>query len=141
VRDVMVTDVVTIEPAATLVDAARMMEQSNVGMLPVRDDGELRGVITDRDIVVRAVVRNVDASTTPVGDCLTPDLVLAHPDWTTEQAIRAMTHAQIGRLPVVDDDDRLVGVVTLSSLALRAPQMSETLDAAREVSRRSARAS
>src|SRR5918995_2908439 len=77
VRDVMVTDVVTIEPAATLVDAARMMEQSNVGMLPVRDDGELRGVITDRDIVVRAVVRNVDASTTPVGDCLTPDLVLA----------------------------------------------------------------
>jgi CBS domain-containing protein len=55
---------------------------------PVVEDRQLQGVITDRDIFVRAVVRNVDASSTPVGDCLTSDVVSAHPDWTTDQTRR-----------------------------------------------------
>jgi CBS-domain-containing membrane protein len=140
VRDVMVTDVVTIEPSASLESAARAMERANVGVLPVIDEGRVRGVITDRDIVIRAVARGADASATRVEECLTSDVVAARPDWSTDEALQAMSNAQVGRLPVVDDDERLVGVVTLSSLALRTPGKTETLEAAEEVARRSARA-
>lgn len=139
VRDVMVKDVVTIGPEASLTDAARRMEGDNVGMLPVIADGRVKGVITDRDIVVRAIAQEADPRTTRVGDCLSSGTISAHPDWSTEQAMQAMAQAQVGRLPVLDDDDRLVGVVTLSSMAFRAPQKADALAAAQEVSRRSAR--
>jgi CBS domain-containing protein len=140
VANVMVTDVVTIGPSATLVDAARAMEQGNVGMLPVVEGRDVRGVITDRDIVVRAITRNVDLGNTRVEQCFTRDVVCAHPDWTTDQAMQAMADFQVGRLPVVGEGDRLVGVVTLSSMAFRAPDKREALDTSKEVSRRSARA-
>jgi CBS domain-containing protein len=136
----MVTDVVTLPPQSTLVEAALTMQRANVGMLPVVEGGEVRGVITDRDIVVRAIARNADLSTTRVDDCLTDDVICAHADWTTDQAMKAMADARVGRLPVVDEDDRLVGVVTLTSMAFRAPDKREAFDTSKEVSRRSARA-
>lgn len=140
VRDVMVADVVTIEPSASLVAAARRMRDANIGMLPVVDRGRVVGVITDRDIVVRAVAHERDPLTTRVSDCLSEGVIPAHPDWPTEQAIVTMAQAQVGRLPVLDDGQRLVGVVTLSSMAFRAPRKAVALEAAQEVSRRSARA-
>jgi CBS domain-containing protein len=140
VREIMVTDVVTIEPSAPLVEAARRMQDANVGMLPVVDGGRVVGVITDRDIVVRAVACERDLATTTVRDCLSEDVIPAHPDWPTEQAIITMAQAQVGRLPVLDDEQRLVGVVTLSSMAFRSRHKAVALEAARGVSRRSARA-
>jgi CBS domain-containing protein len=116
------------------------MEEANIGMLPVVDGGRVMGVITDRDIVVRAVARGRDAATTPVSDCLSDGVIPAHPDWPTEQAIVTMAQAQVGRLPVLDDDQRLVGVVTLSSMAFRSRHKAVALEAAQEVSRRSAKA-
>jgi CBS domain-containing protein len=136
----MVRDVVTVAPSATLVEAARAMERANIGMLPVVDGGRVRGVITDRDIVVRAIARDVDLSSTRIEQCLTAEVVCARPDWSTDQAMKAMADARVGRLPVVDASDRLVGVVTLSSMAFRAPDQREALDTSKEVSRRSARA-
>ena len=141
VRDIMVENVISIEPAASLTDAARAMEEANIGMLPVVQDGRVLGVITDRDIVIRAVAREADPAATAVGDCLSINAIVAHPDWSTEQAMQTMAQAQVGRLPVLDDGDQLVGVVTLSSLAFRAPEKDETLEAAQEVSRRSAKRS
>jgi CBS domain-containing protein len=141
VQDVMVSKVVTIEPSASLADAARSMREANVGMLPVVDAGRVTGVITDRDIVVRGIARAVDVSSTPVGDCLSSEVICARPDWTTERALKAMGDAQVGRLPVVDADERLLGVVTLSSMALRAPDKREALETAQDVSRRSERES
>jgi len=141
VRDIMVKEVVTIEPSASLTDAARAMEDANIGMLPVVQDGKVLGVITDRDIVVRAVAREADPASTAVGDCLSINAIVAHPDWTPERAMQTMAQAQVGRLPVLDDEDRLVGVVTLSSMAFRAPEKGEALEAAQEVSRRSAKRS
>ena len=140
VRDVMVADVVTIEPSASLVTAARLMRDANIGMLPVVDRGRVVGVITDRDLVVRAVACEADLATTQVRDCLSEVVIPAHPDWPTEQAIVTMAQAQVGRLPVLDDDERLVGVVTLSSMAFRSHHKAVALEAAQEVSRRSARA-
>jgi CBS-domain-containing membrane protein len=68
------------------------------------------------------------------------DAIVAHPDWTTERAMQTMAQAQVGRLPVLDDEEQLVGVVTLSSMAIRAPEKDDALQAAQEVSRRSQRA-
>ena len=139
VRDVMIKDVVSIDPSASLTDAARKMDDANIGMLPVVEDGKVLGVITDRDIVIRAVAREADPASTAVGDCLSGDAIVAHPEWTTDRAMQTMAQAQVGRLPVLDDEERLVGVVTLSSMAFRAPDRDEALETAQQVSKRSAR--
>jgi CBS domain-containing protein len=137
IRDVMVHDVVAIDPSASLAEAAQLMREANVGILPVVEDGQVCGVITDRDLVVRALAVGADLTSTPVGECATGDPVVAHPDWNLDQAMDAMARAQIGRLPVIDDDNTLAGIVTLGSLALRAKKDKETLAAAKQVSRRS----
>jgi CBS domain-containing protein len=139
VRDVMVRDVVTIDSSTTLIEAAQKMRDGNVGMLPVVENGRLRGVVTDRDLVVRAMARNMDATSTPVRYVCTDDLASARPDWSIEEAMQAMSESQVGRLPVVDDDERVIGIVTLSSLALRSREQKHALSTAQEVSRRSAR--
>lgn len=139
VGDVMVSDVVTVAPSASLTDAARIMDTENVGMLPVVAEGRVLGVITDRDIVVRAISRGADPSGTSVHQYLTSRVHLAREDWSTDDAMKTMGEAQVGRLPVVDEDERLVGVVTLSTMAFRAPEKDEALATAQEVSRRSSR--
>jgi CBS domain-containing protein len=139
VRDVMIPAVVTIEASATLADAARRMKESNVGVLPIVEGGILRGIVTDRDLVVRAMAEGVDPARTAVGDCATRDLVCARPDSSIEDAMEVMADCQVGRLPVVDRDDRLVGIVTLSSMALRSREDGDALDTAKQVSKRSAR--
>ena len=141
VGDVMIDDVLTIGPSASLADAARMMRDGNVGVLPVvRPDGTLHGILTDRDIVVRAVAGGANAEAVTVGECATRSLACASASWDVDRAMDVMSNCQIGRLPVVDDSNRVVGIVTLSSLALRAREDDEALDTARHVSRRSARA-
>jgi CBS domain-containing protein len=140
VQEVMIRDVVTIDASATLLDAAELMRDFNVGMLPVMEDGELRGIVTDRDLVVRAMTRDVRPSEVRVGECLSEPPSCAAPDWSLEEAMDEMARQQVGRLPVVDADDRVIGVVTLSSLALRSPKQQEALETAQEVSRRSTRA-
>jgi CBS domain-containing protein len=137
IRDVMVHDVVAIDPSASLAEAAQLMREANVGILPVVEDGQVCGVITDRDLVVRAIAVGADLASTPVGEFATGDPVVAHPDWNLDQAMEAMARAQIGRLPVIDDDNVLAGIVTLGSLALRSKKDKETLAAAKAVSRRS----
>jgi CBS domain-containing protein len=140
VGDLMVRDVQTIDSSASLTQAAQRMRDTNVGMLPVVEGGRLRGIVTDRDLVVRGLARGGDPSALRVGECATHDLIAARPDWTVDQAMRTMAEHQVGRLPVIDDMDRVVGIVTLSSLALRSSQQDDALDTAKEVSRRSARA-
>ena len=135
----MVRGVVTIEASATLVEAARRMREANVGVLPVVEDGAVRGVLTDRDLVVRAIAGEADPRATRVGDCATAEPLVAHTDWDADEALELMARHQVGRLPVVDVDDRPIGIVTLSSLALRAREDEDALAAAKEVSRRSAR--
>jgi CBS domain-containing protein len=140
VNAVMIRDPLTIDAEATLLAAAELMRDANVGMLPVIEDDLLRGVITDRDLVIRAMARDVRPSEARVGDCLSEPAQCAEPDWTVEEAMEAMARQQVGRLPVIDPRGNVVGVVTLSSLALRSSKPAETLETAQEVSRRSARA-
>ena len=114
VKDVMIGEVMTIEASATLLDAAQQMRDANIGTL--------RGVITDRDLVVRAMSRDARASEMKVSECLSEPPRYAEPDWNLDDAMVEMARQHVGRLPVVDDAGAIVGVVTLSSLALRSPR-------------------
>jgi CBS domain-containing protein len=139
IADVMVENVVTIDATANLVEVARAMREANVGMLPVMDGGNLLGVVTDRDLVLRVMAEDVKPSSLQVSECMSTNVIAVPPDAPIEAAMELMASEQIGRLPVVDANGRLVGVVTLSSLALRSSEQDDTLEAAQEVSRRSAR--
>lgn len=140
VEDVMVRNVQTIDAAMNLTQAAQRMRDANVGVLPVVDAGRLRGIVTDRDLVIRGMASGVDPSSMRVSDVATHSLIAARADWGLQRAMDTMSSHQIGRLPVIDEHDRVVGMVTLSSLALRSAQQNEALDTAKEISRRSARA-
>jgi IMP dehydrogenase len=87
------------------------------------------------------MARNMDVASTPVRYVATDELACARPDWDIEEALQVMGDCQIGRLPVVDEQDRVIGIVTLSSLALRSREQRDALHTAQEVSRRSARLS
>jgi CBS domain-containing protein len=139
VEDVMIENVMTIDANAPLTEAAQRMREGNVGALPVLENGKLRGLITDRDIVVRAIARGADPRTSRVVECATDQPVAARPEWSVDDAMEAMAGSRIGRLPVVDAQDHVIGIVTLSSLALRSRNQDEALETAQAVSRRSAR--
>ena len=139
VRDVMIDDVMTIDAGASLLEAARMMRDGNIGVLPVVENGRLRGIVTDRDLVVRGLADAADPSSTRVGDCATWDIVCARAESSLDDAMEVMADSQIGRLPIVDADNRVIGIVTLSSLALRSSKQSDALETAQAVSKRSTR--
>lgn len=140
VDDVMARNIQTIDSSMNLTQAAQRMRDANVGVLPVVDGGRLKGIVTDRDLVIRGMATGVDPSSMRVSDVATHSLIAAREDWPLQRAMDTMSSHQIGRLPVIDDHDRVVGMLTLSSLALRSPQQHAALDTAKEVSRRSARA-
>src|SRR5262245_34038173 len=140
VDEVMARNVQTIDSSMNLTQAAQRMRDANVGVLPVVDGGRLKGIVTDRDLVIRGMATGVDPSSMRVSDVATHSLIAAREDWPVQRAMDTMSSHQIGRLPVIDEHDRVVGILTLSSLALRSPQQSQALDTAKEVSRRSARA-
>lgn len=120
VSQVMTADVITIEPGATLTEAARRMRGLDVGPLPVADEGRLVGMLTDRDIAVRATAEGRDPQDTRVSDVMTRDVVCCFEDDDVLQAARAMAQYRKRRLVVVDASGRVVGIVSLGDLALRA---------------------
>jgi CBS domain-containing protein len=140
VDEVMARNVQTIDSSMNLTQAAQRMRDANIGVLPVVDSGRLKGIVTDRDLVIRGMATGLDPSSMRVSDVATHSLVAAREDWPIQRAMDTMRSHQVGRLPVIDEHDRVVGMLTLSSLALRSPQQHQALDTAKEVSRRSARA-
>lgn len=122
VSEVMTADVITISPDATLTEAARRMRRLDVGPLPVADGGRLVGMLTDRDIAVRATAEGRDPSATRVSDVMTRDVVCCFEDDEVLQAAHTMARYRKRRLVVVDASGRVVGIVSLGDLALRAQQ-------------------
>lgn len=117
VRDVMTRGVETVAPDATIAEVARRMRDLDVGSLPVCDGSKLLGIVTDRDISVRATAAEKDPNTTRVRDVMSPQLTWVFEDEPADAAARVMRERQIRRLPVLDRSDRLVGVVALADLA------------------------
>lgn len=120
--EVMTRDVVTVRPDAMIREAAQMMDGLNVGALPVCDGARLVGIITDRDIVVRSTADGMRPDATPVRAVMTEDVCSCLESDSVELVEEAMARRQIRRMPVVDQDQRLVGMIALGDLATdRAP--------------------
>jgi CBS domain-containing protein len=135
VREVMTPNVECIRPEASLMDAARKMKKLDVGPLPVCGDGDrLIGMITDRDIVVRALADGRDMEETKVQDIMTPEVHFCLEEHDVHHAARLMRDKQIRRLVVLNDDRRLVGIVSLGDLATEGGDEEMTGDALEGIS-------
>jgi CBS domain-containing protein len=118
-QDVMTSAIQDIQPNATLMEAAAKMKSFNVGAIPVCEDNRLIGMITDRDITVRAVAEGRDPRRTKVRDAMTKDVCFCYADDSVESAAKLMEDRQIRRLPVFDRTGRAIGIVSLGDLAVR----------------------
>jgi CBS domain-containing protein len=118
VRDAMTENPRSISASASVVDAARLMREQDIGSLPITDDEKLVGIITDRDITTRVVAEAADPKMTPVGDVYSRDLISVEPGNDLEEALKLMARHQVRRLPVVENG-RLVGIVAQADIALR----------------------
>jgi CBS domain-containing protein len=119
VTEVMTRDVQTIRPDQPVQEAASFMLSNDAGSIPVTDGDRLIGMITDRDIAVRGIAKGYGPDT-PVRELMTDDLVIVRIDDTVEDAASKMSDAQVRRLPVIDRDERLCGIVSLGDLSREA---------------------
>ena len=118
IRELMTTNPTTVEPSAPVVDAARVMKQQDVGPVPVVENGDrLAGIVTDRDIVLRVVAEGGDPQSMTVGEIMSRDLATVDPDQPLDEALRLMARHQVRRLPVCEEDGRLVGIVAQADIA------------------------
>lgn len=133
-RDLMTRDVEVARPEDTLRDCAEKMRSLNVGSLPVLDGQRLTGMITDRDIVVRAIAMGHNPETSRVRDAMSPEVFALNESASLREAAEMMKEHQVRRLPVVDDNQRLIGIIALGDLAQEASDRisGETLEAISE---------
>ena len=116
VSEVMTRDVQTVRPDQPVQDAASFMLSANAGSIPVTDGDRLIGMITDRDIAVRGVAKGFGPDT-PVRELMTDEIIGARDDDDVEDIASKMSEAQVRRLPVIDHDERLCGIVSLGDLS------------------------
>jgi CBS domain-containing protein len=116
IQDAMTSGPKTVEPRTTVEEAARTMASENVGSLPIVDGDRLVGVVTDRDLAVRVLAEGKDGGTT-VGEIASKDVVTIDPQQSLEEAARLMAEHQLRRLPVVEEDGKLVGILAQADLA------------------------
>ena len=126
VKDLIKGEPVTVEASATVEDAAKLMDEKDIGNVLVVENGEVQGIVTDRDIVVRVVAKGNGADAS-VREAATTDVETLSPDASIEDAIQKMEQANVRRLPVVDGDKPL-GVITLGDLAEAKDQDSALAD-------------
>jgi len=117
-REVMTREVEVVRPESTLIEAARKMKELDVGPIPVCDDNQIIGMITDRDIATRAVAEGRDPKHTQVREIMTPDVVYCYEDEDVDEAARLMRQRQVRRLLVLNRSRELTGIVSLGDLAV-----------------------
>ena len=134
IRDTMTSNPRTIETSTPVAEAARLMSSEDVGSLPIVEGERLVGMLTDRDITVRVVAEGMDPQSTTVGDVASRDVVSVDPQQQLDEALRLMAQHQVRRLPVVEEDGRLVGIVAQADVAT-AGQDAQTGQVVEEISR------
>ena len=118
IEDVMTADVSFVAPNTPILEIARKMRDGDIGSTPVVEDERLVGMVTDRDIVVRVIAEGGDVRTKTARDAMSPGVLYCFADQAVESVLENMGDQQIRRLPVVDREKHLVGVVSLGDLAL-----------------------
>lgn len=131
-RQIMTTDVATVSLVDNAFEVAEKMEKLNVGVIPVVENGNLIGMITDRDLVLRGYAQKRSGSAS-VEELMTRDIVVGTPDMSHDDAARLMAERQIRRLPVVENG-RLVGIVSIGDLAVRNDLADEAGEALSQIS-------
>ena len=119
VREVMTREVQIATPEQSIRDAAQLMARIDAGTVPVGQDNKLVGILTDRDIAVRAVAKGLGPDT-PVREIMSAEVKYCYDDQSVEEVARNMADIQVRRLPVVNRDKRLVGILSLGDLAVRS---------------------
>ena len=133
-RELMSRDVKVIDPDMSILEAAKKMRDGDFGMLPVGEDDRMIGTISDRDIAIRAVADGKDTNTR-VREVMTKGIAWAYEDETVDEAAKIMSERQVRRLPVVDRDKRLVGIVALGDFAVDSSEIRPAAQALSEISK------
>jgi len=134
VSEVMTRDVKLVSPGDSICDAAKMMAECDAGALPVGENDRLVGVITDRDIAIRAIAENLGPDT-PVRDVMTPQVLYCFEDETLEHVAENMGEQKVRRLPVLNREKRLVGIISLGDIACSRETSDDAQTALSGVSR------
>lgn len=134
IREVMSTNPRSVEADRSVIDAARLMKEEDVGVAPVVEGGRLIGAVTDRDIVLRVVFEGKDPQSTTVREIATTDLITVDPQQDLDEALRLMAKHQVRRLPVVEEDGKLVGIVAQADVA-RSGSDRQTGELVEEISK------
>lgn len=132
IKNIMTTNVATVQPDDPVSKAANIMKKKNVGAVPVCQGNKPVGIITDRDLSIRALADGKDQQT-PVKNIMSTDLVAASPDMSTSEAARLMAQNQVRRLPV-NENNNLQGIVSLGDLAVEAKSDTEVARALSSIS-------
>ena len=136
-RNVMTKDLVTATPEDTIVDVAQLMKNEDIGPVLVVDNNDsktLVGIITDRDIVLKVIADGQDPRTTRVGEVMSKKLITCRPDDDVDVAIKAMAQFQLRRIPVVEDNMKLVGIISQADVATRLHEPKKTAEVVKEIS-------
>lgn len=134
-REIMSRNVSSASRTTSLQDVAKLLKEGDIGILPIVDEqNKLIGLITDRDIVVRAVANGDDIKTTVVGDIMTTETFTAGPDDFAFEAVRTMGDKQVRRVPIIDGDGVLVGIVSMADIALEMEDDKEIAETLEEIS-------
>jgi CBS domain-containing protein len=129
IREVMTPSPETVEPGQPVAEAAKLMKQADVGMIPVVREGQLSGTVTDRDIVLRVIAEGKSPASTTVGEIASGEVVTVDPEQELEEALELMAKHQVRRLPVVENG-RLIGVLAQADVAREGDerQVGETVE-------------
>jgi CBS domain-containing protein len=136
-NEVMTKNPIYCLPNDAVVRAAQSMKNENVGPIPVIENEQTKklvGIVTDRDLALKVVADGRDPKSTKVEEVMTPKVVTCHPDDDLQKALDAMSEHQLRRIPVVDDDNKLVGIIAQADVATRVNQPQKTAEMVKEIS-------
>jgi len=136
IKELMTTDVITCTPSTPIMEVAKHMKNNDIGSLPVVDNNQLVGLITDRDVIVRCIALGLDPNKTQAQDCMTKNPVTVTPETDAHEAADLMSSEQVRRLPVVKNGT-LVGICVLGDLAVMSVHVDEAGDALSGISEQS----
>jgi CBS domain-containing protein len=140
--DVMTKDPVCCLPSDLAAKAARLMKSENIGSIPVIENEQTKnlvGIVTDRDLALKILAEGRPATSTTVDEVMTRKVVTCHANDDLQKALDAMSEHQLRRIPVVDDDFKIVGIIAQADVATRAGQPTKTAEVVKEISQSNAR--
>ena len=134
-RDIMTKYVRMCKPECSVKDAAQIMKEVNAGVVPVvNENDEILGILTDRDITLYTVAESKDPETTKVQEFMTKSVITAHPDDDLDDAIKKMEEYKIRRIPIVDNNNKVVGIISLGDVAVLSNEEHEIFEALETIS-------